>query len=192
MKTDNFRSTGFQGKVIKYFHFLYLSFANHIVSRIPSYLLRKFFYRYLYRMKIGKHTNIQMGLRVYAPWKIKIGDNCSIGHDTLLDGRRGIIIGNNVDLAGHIKIMTLGHDLDDPDYKTVGAPVIIHDNSSLFLGVSVLPGKVIGEGSAIGLDSVVTKDTNPWTIYAGNPAKKIRLREISKLKYQRNYKRYFH
>jgi len=192
MGIEKLKTGGFKGKIINYFHFFYLSFANHIVSKIPSYFLRKMIYKYLYGMKIGKSSHIQMGLRVYSPWNITIGNNCSIGHDTLLDGRRGINIGNNVDLAGHIKVMTLGHDLDDPEYNTVGAPVTIKDNSSLFLGVAVLPGRTIAEGTAVALNSVITKDTEPWSIYAGNPARKIRSRKIDHLNYQRNYKRHFH
>jgi putative colanic acid biosynthesis acetyltransferase WcaF len=192
MNSSKLKKKGIKGEIISYFHFFYLSFANHIVSRIPSYFLRKFFYKYFYRMKIGKHSHIQMGLRVYSPWNIVIGDNCSIGHNSLLDGRRGIVIGDNVDLAGYIKIMTLGHDLDDPEYKTVGGQVKIENNASLFLGVSVLPGRVIAEGSAIALNAVVTKNTEPWTIYGGNPAVKIRKRKIDHLDYVRDYKRYFH
>jgi putative colanic acid biosynthesis acetyltransferase WcaF len=179
-------------KIVDYFHFFYLSFANHFVSRIPSYFLRKIFYRYMYGMKIGKNSHLQMGIRVYAPWKIKIGSNCSIGHGCLLDGRRGIHIGNNVDLAGYVRIFTLGHDLDDPNYKSIGAPVVVKDHASLFTGVYVLPGRVVEEGTAVALASVVTKDTSPWSIYAGNPAKKIRERKIQNLTYLHNYKRYFH
>ncbi len=179
-------------KLVDYVHFFYLAFANHIVSRIPSYFIRKMFYRYVYGMKIGKHTHLQMGIRVYAPWKIKIGSHCSIGHDCLLDGRRGISIGNNVDLAGHVKILTLGHNLDTPDYKTIGDSVIIGDHASLFTGASILPGKIMAEGSVAALSAVITKNTEPWTIYAGNPAKKIRKRQIDHLIYLHNYRRFFH
>lgn len=182
----------FAREVVDYFHFLYLALANHIFNRIPSYWLRKQIYRHLYRMKIGKQSHIQMGVRVYAPWRIKIGNNCAIGYRSLLDGRRGITIGNNVDLAGEIKIMTLGHDLDDPAYATVGGAVTIEDHASLFMGASVLPGRTIAEGSIIALDAVVTKDTEPWCVYGGNPAKKIKERKIRELTYLRNYKRYFH
>ncbi len=179
-------------RVVDYFHFLYLGLANHIFNRIPSYFIRKMIFRYLYRMKIGRHSNIQMGVRVYAPWKISIGNNCSIGHDSLLDGRRGIHIGNNVDIAGYVRIFTLGHDLNDPSYKTSGKPVTIEDEASVFTGAYILPGITIGRGSVVALGAVVTKNTEPWGIYGGNPAKKINTRNIDHLTYARNYKRYFH
>ncbi|MBS1563663.1 MAG: acyltransferase [Bacteroidetes bacterium] len=179
-------------RLVDYFHFMYLGLANHIFNKIPSYFIRKMIYRYLYRMKIGRHSNIQMNVRVYAPWKISIGDNCSIGHDSLLDGRRGIRIGNNVDLAGYVRIFTLGHDLDDPAYKTTGKPVVVEDEASIFTGAYILPGITVAKGSAIALGAVLTKSTEPWAIYGGNPAKKIKNRNITGLTYNRNYKRYFH
>lgn len=192
MKKQLLESGSLTRKIIDYFHFFYLSFLNHFVSKIPSYALRKLFYKYLYGMKIGKNTHLQMGLRVYAPWKIKIGSNCSIGHDSFLDGRRGIDIGNNVDIAGRVQIITLGHDVDDPEYKTLGAAVHIENHASIFTGASILPGRVVAEGSVIALGAVVTKNTEPWTVYAGNPAKKIRKRKINNLSYLHDYRRFFH
>jgi acetyltransferase-like isoleucine patch superfamily enzyme len=179
-------------KLINIAHFLFLSVANHLVCNMPSYTIRKFLYIHIYRMKIGAKSNIQMGVRVYAPWNIVIGDNCSIGYNSLLDGRRKITIFNNVDIAGEVRLMTLGHDLNDADYGTKGASIVIMNDASLFMGVSVLPGVTIAEGSAVGMNALVTKDTDPWCIYGGNPARKIGARIISQLDYKRDYKRYFH
>ena len=178
--------------IIDYFMFLYLAIGNKVVSKIPSYLFRKFYYRLFFQIKSGYKTNFQMGIRFYAPWKIEIGNNCSIGFDSLLDARRGISIGNNVDIAGQVKLMTLGHNLNDPAYSTKGAPIIIEDNVSIFMSASILPGTTLAEGSIIALDAVVTKDTEPWCIYGGNPAKKIGERKINHITYERNYKRWFH
>ncbi len=133
-----------------------------------------------------------MRVRMYSPHKIKIGNNCSIGNNSLLDGRRGIEIRNNVDIAGYVKILTLGHNLDSPLYETIGATVTIKDHVSIFTGASVLPGLTLEEGSVIALDSVLTKSTEPWGIYAGNPAKLIRKRKVNTITYLHNYKRYFH
>ncbi len=52
----------------------------------------------------------------------------------------------------------------------VGNDVWIGQNAT------ILPGVHIGDGAIIGLNSVVTKDIEPYTIVAGNPAKVIRKR----------------
>lgn len=49
-------------------------------------------------------------------------------------------------------------------------------------GVILLPGITVGKGSIIGAGSVVTRNINPNTVVAGNPARVIRtLRDELKL-----------
>jgi len=43
-------------------------------------------------------------------------------------------------------------------------------------GATIMPGVTIGDGAAIGAGSVVTRDVEPYTIIAGNPARPIRKR----------------
>jgi acetyltransferase-like isoleucine patch superfamily enzyme len=43
-------------------------------------------------------------------------------------------------------------------------------------GVLIKQGVTIGNGAVIGMGSIVTKDIEPYTIYAGSPARKIRNR----------------
>ena len=43
-------------------------------------------------------------------------------------------------------------------------------------GVTILSGVTVGDGAVIGAKSVVTKDVDPYTIVAGNPANIIRKR----------------
>ena len=62
-----------------------------------------------------------------------------------------------------------------PDIPTRGDTVIGND---VWIGqnVTVLPGVHIGDGAIIGLNSTVGSDIEPYTVYAGNPAKFIRRR----------------
>ena len=41
---------------------------------------------------------------------------------------------------------------------------------------SVAPGVNLAEGAVLGLGSVATRDLEPWSVYAGNPAVKIKSR----------------
>jgi putative colanic acid biosynthesis acetyltransferase WcaF len=40
----------------------------------------------------------------------------------------------------------------------------------------VLPGINIGEGAVLGLGAVATRDLEPWAVYAGSPAVKVKER----------------
>lgn len=119
-----------------------------------------------------------------------VGQNCVINFGCYCDNRRGIYIGNNVGIAHNTKIYTLGHDLDDPKFKTKGAPVTINDNVFVFSNVLIMPGVTIGEGAVVLAGSVVTKDVEPWTIVGGNPARKIRERSRG-IDYKQIYRYWF-
>jgi acetyltransferase-like isoleucine patch superfamily enzyme len=58
--------------------------------------------------------------------------------------------------------------------RVAGEPVIIRDKAWIGLNAVVLKGVTIGEGAVVAAASVVTKDVEPWTIVAGNPARVMR------------------
>lgn len=41
----------------------------------------------------------------------------------------------------------------------------------------IMPGVVVAEGCAVGANSLITKDTESWSIYFGSPAKKLKSRK---------------
>jgi putative colanic acid biosynthesis acetyltransferase WcaF len=38
----------------------------------------------------------------------------------------------------------------------------------------VAPGVQVFEGAVLGLGAVATRDLEPWTVYSGNPAQRVR------------------
>jgi len=168
----------------------YLAVANHVVSKVPLNSVRTALYRGLFGIAIGRGSVIHMGAFVLGPRKIAIGDHTLVNPRCVLDGRMGITIGDNVDVAMDVQILTLGHDVNTPDYQPNGGPVTIGDRASIFTRAMVLPGVRIGEGSVVGAGSVVTHDVEPYTIVAGAPAKKIgeRTRDLD---YTLRISRYF-
>jgi galactoside O-acetyltransferase len=61
-------------------------------------------------------------------------------------------------------------------YVRIQRHVIVGANSV------ILPGVCLGEGAAIGAQALVTKDCQPWTIYAGSPARAVRRRPPEHIK----------
>jgi galactoside O-acetyltransferase len=49
--------------------------------------------------------------------------------------------------------------------------------SCIGVNSTVMPGVTLTEGSVVGSNSVITKDTEPWTIYVGSPARPIKMRD---------------
>jgi len=165
-------------RILIFFANGYWAIANKIVSHLPYYRFRIFCYKYLFNIKIGSKSSIQMGLFVLAPHKISIGYNSIIGIGVLLDGRRNINIGSHVDINFGVKIFSLQHNIQSTNYETIGGRVIIEDYVCIGSGAIILPNIRIGKGSVIAAGAVVTKDVESFSIMGGVPAKYIGKRNV--------------
>ena len=58
------------------------------------------------------------------------------------------------------------------------SPILIGSQAWVAARAFVGPGVTVGEGAVVGACAVVTKDVEPWTVVAGNPAKFIKNRVI--------------
>lgn len=106
---------------------------------------------------------------------VTIGRGCFIQQCCTFFGRGGITIGNDVFIGPKVNLITINHD-PDPDNRsaTYGRPIVIEDKVWIGINATILPGVKIGYGAIIGAGSVVTKDVEPMTIVAGNPARVIK------------------
>lgn len=143
------------------------------ISVIPSQFIRKVIYRNVYGMNIAPGVTIYGGTEFRAPKNIRIGYNSIVGCDCILDGRRELIIGSNVNIGSGAWIWTLHHDVQSPNFAVVGKKVVIQDRAWLCARCTILPGVEIGEGAVVAAGAVVVSDVPPFTIVGGVPAKII-------------------
>jgi acetyltransferase-like isoleucine patch superfamily enzyme len=185
-----------------------------LTGYIPSHIVRLFLYRYVFRIEIGRDSSIHWRARFNLPSGIVIGHNTIIGNDAFLDGRfkrvwskgegklaryikdffssthRPLTIGNNVSIAGEVRIYTMEHDIDDPMFAEIGGPVVIEDYVVVGTRVTILPGVTIGKGAVIASGAVVTKDVAPYAVVGGVPAVVIKQRSKD-LRYTLKFSRLF-
>lgn len=165
-------------------------FLLHLISSVPSHLVRRFFYR-LAGMKIGKGSTIHTGCRFYELGNISIGEDTIVGENAVLDGRDKIEIGNHVDIATEVMFYNSDHDMEDEFFSAKIAPIVVEDY--VFVGPRsiILPGVRIGKGAVVAAGAVVTKDVEPFTIVGGIPAKIIGERKNKNLNYKLGRARWF-
>jgi acetyltransferase-like isoleucine patch superfamily enzyme len=125
-------------------------------------------------IRIGPRTFIGKG-QLAAAKSIEIGADVLLSWDvTIVDHQS-----HHVDFAKRANDVTnwlSGHK----DWSNVTiAPVRIGNKVWIGFGASVLPGVTIGDGAVVGAGSIVTRDVEPWTVVAGNPARVIRQLEPS-------------
>lgn len=132
----------------------------------------------LFGGKIGRHVRIYGGSRIWEPHNLTLGENCWIDNQVQLYSVAPIQIGSDVVVSAGSFICTASHDVSSPTFDLVTAPVVIGDCAWICARAIVLPGVSVGEGAVVGAGSVVTKDVQPWTVVAGNPAKVVGMRKI--------------
>ncbi len=127
------------------------------IGYVPSHYFRRFFYRF-WGIKIGSGSTIHMGAVFYYPLNISIGNDSIIGENAVLDGRDKLTIGDHVDIASEVMIYNGEHDVQDPNFKAIFAPVTIEDYVFIGPQAIILPGVTIGKEAVVGAGAVVTEN----------------------------------
>ena len=157
-------------------------FIIDIIMWLPCHPLRRLACRLLMK-RFDASSAIHRNVDLRSPYRIIVGAHTNINKRCVLDGRGGLKIGDNVDIAQETNIWTEQHDYNSPTYKSVCKEVIIEDYVWLASRVTVLPGVHIGRGAVVASGAVVTKDVPPLAIVAGIPAKIIGYRKEEALQY---------
>lgn len=178
-------------KLYPYFYGL-IRYMSIFVGKIPSHSIRKIILRNIFCMSIDSDAVIYGGFEIRSPWNISIGRSV-IGVGVLLDGRKGIVIEDDVCFAQSVSVYTEQHDTNDPKFRTnqKGGTVIIRNHAWISSKTTILPKCVVEEGCVIASGATLTKSTIPYGIYAGLPAKLISYRK-SPMTYTLGGKNYWH
>jgi maltose O-acetyltransferase len=169
--------------------------TNRVIARVPIYAIRHAWYRRALGMRIGEGSALLMDLYLHIRGRarpgqpgIAIGRRTVINQGCCLDGRGGLAIGDDVDLSPGVWVLTDGHDIHDPLFPEVPAPVRIADHAWIGSRALILPGVTIGEGAVVAAGAVVTRDVEPYSVVAGIPARPIGTRGQRPMPRRRIYK----
>jgi putative colanic acid biosynthesis acetyltransferase WcaF len=155
-------------------------FANALFLQCPLNMSSslKVIVLQLFGAKVGVGVVIKPNINVKYPWNLEIGDYSWIGENTWLDSLAPISIGKNVCISQGVYFCTGNHDWNDPAFGLIVKPIVIEDGAWVGAQATVLPGVTVASHSVVTAGSVIAKDTQPYMIYAGNPAAKVNERKI--------------
>ena len=172
---------------------------------------------------VGKNVKIFETAKIVFPENIEIGDNVIIDDFVLIIAKKRIKIGNNVHIASFVSItgneefimedfsglssgvrVVLSTDdyvdgyltnptIPDKYKKVYSERILIRKHGIVGTNTVILPGSVIEVGVSIGANSLVKGRTEPYSVYVGNPIKKVRERNKEKLIFnEKEYLRHMH
>ncbi|HGN9438952.1 acyltransferase [Proteus mirabilis] len=161
------------------------------------------FARFYNPQKISLSNNIRIDDFCIVSGKVTIGNNVQLAVYSYVTGcNTGLVMEDFTTLAYGVKVFTdsddySGNSLTNPTipdiYKPgkISKPILIKKHSIVGANSLIFPGVTLEEGTAIGANSMVISSTEPWTIYVGSPAKKLKNREKHILLLEKEYKKSF-
>jgi len=144
-----------------------IRFVKWVANFYPDARIRKLYFSRL-GVHMGENTYANLGMRVVTDEinediKVRIGDNVSIAPNATFVADSCPNNGNEINQIQYVS-----------EHLTTKGKIVVEDEVWIGANVTILPNVRIGRCSVIGAGSVVTKDIEPYTVYAGVPAKKIR------------------
>lgn len=120
--------------------------------------------------------------------KFLLGENSTIRYSSLIEVKESVLIGRNViisnnviitdndshptDIAARNKMCQSDHEGDLWSWDHCKSkPIIIEDSVWIGRNATIMKGVIIGKGSVIASDTVVTKNVPEFSLAYGNPAK---------------------
>jgi len=137
--------------------------------------------------EIGSHNAIDNGVTIstqlimgdyihIAPFVVVIGGEKSkliLEDFTFIASGTKVVCGSEDYTGGGLIGPTIPEEYRKINYNTVK----FEKFAGCGVNCSIMPGVTLAEGSILGANSLLTKDTEPWTIYIGSPARPVKLRD---------------
>ena len=147
------------------------------IGSIPNKCRIRYYRTYI----SGRGYRLSDEVKMYYPSNISIGEGTYInGGHIIASANAHITIGSNCLLSYNVHLRTDTHRYEDRDTLICKQGYIersiIGNDVWIGYGAQIMPGVTIGEGCVIGAGAIVTKSTEPYSVYVGVPAKMIRQR----------------
>ena len=155
-----------------------------IIKTIRNLYLSKIHY-WKYEISPGFHAGVRV--RFWSKSTLIIGKNFYIGRDSFIE--TDCIIGDNVIFGNRVAVVgkydhnfqqigvpvRLAMAIRDKDYNWKGKDLVTRIGNDVWVGYgsTIIQGVTIHNGAILAAGSIVTKDVEAYSIYGGNPAKKI-------------------
>ena len=153
--------------------FCYIVFFRY--SPKPMFGWRRFILR-IFGAKLSHGVNIYPNVILWAPWNLECGPLATVANGAEIYNPEMVRLGSHAIISQDAYLCGATHDHNDPRFTFVAKPIVIGAYAWVCARAVVMPGITIHDGAILGLGSVATRNLEPWSIYAGLPARFIKKR----------------
>jgi len=132
--------------------------------------------------KIGRGVVIKPRVSIKYPWNLTIGDFSWVGEGVWIDNLGITEIGSNCCLSQGALLLCGNHDYRKETFDLMVGNIVLEDGVWIGTRSVVTGGTKCGTHSVLVIQSVAPAYMEPYGIYRGNPAEKVKERMSSRQK----------
>ena len=136
----------------------------------------------IFGAKIGAKCHLYPDAKVWAPWNLRCEDRVSFADGAEIYNPSPIFFGSHAIVSQGAYVCGATHLYNQPEFPMVSSPMAIGRYAWICARAIVGPGVNVGEGAILGLGSVATKNLEPFGIYMGHPARKVKERDRASIR----------
>jgi len=128
--------------------------------------------------KIGEGVIIKPSVSVKYPWKLTIGNYCWIGENVWIDNLDEVIIEDNVCISQGALLLCGNHNYKKSTFDLIIGKIVLKEGVWIGAKAIVTQNVTCQSHSLLTVNSVASSGLEAYGIYKGNPAVKIKTRQI--------------
>lgn len=165
------------GNPIKRFFWYFTNVVFFLNPFFPFSGFKVFLLR-IYGAKVGKNVVIKPGVNIKYPWKLSIGNHVWIGEQVWIDNLAQVTIEDHCCISQGAMLLCGNHHYKKSTFDLIVRDIKLEQGAWVGAKAIVCPGVVLRTHSVLSVGSVAHTGLEAYSIYAGNPAVKIRDRVI--------------
>lgn len=146
-------------------------------SAFPFYGIKRFLLR-LFGAKVGKGLVIKPHVSIKYPWKLVVGNHVWIGESVWIDNLAKVTLKDNSCVSQGALLLCGNHNYKKRTFDLLVGEITLEEGAWAGAKTVVCPGVKLGSHSLLTVGSVATSSLEANWIYQGNPAQKLKVREI--------------
>lgn len=132
----------------------------------------------LFGARISKSVILKPKVNIKYPWLLCVGDYSWIGENVWIDNLVPVFIESNCCISQGAMLLTGNHDYKISSFDLITGEIKLEEGVWVGAQAIVCPGVTMKSHSILSVASVLTKNTEEYKIYQGNPAIRKKDRNI--------------
>ena len=128
--------------------------------------------------KIGVGVVIKPGVNVKFPWRLEVGNHVWLGENVWIENHRLVSIADHCCVSQEAMLLCGNHNYKKTTFDLMASGITLEEGAWVGARSVVCPGITVKSHAILAVGSVASSDLEAYSIYKGNPAVKVRDRNM--------------